>query len=1728
MSINKDWVPEYWMYYHTQSLHPTLTVTATDENKNPIPSRKPEGPEALYVRSPLNQSKNLTLTFTYTEPWTSASVSLDKTFTIVPEGKQGDETIVFEVNPISVTLGANSRGDINDFRPSITDIKLKQGARYLAFSASAHTLDRLNTHGTFYIATASIIEKNVKAGNVQFTSSVGIPYTASLIVSASSNMRDLSGSIEYPLIIHPYFTSSIYTASVTINYTKVLEGPPPIQILISPISPSLIADEVGYITPLAFSSSTATTIQVKEGDDFLKLITTESFANADARKGTYTINSIQTSKVGNSWNIVTGLLASSSKSGLTGTINYHTFEHPYVSASALYTIQVYPFALGAGHQPTSSIFTRTQTFTKNITPPRARSVDFKASSYSVNYDRNGRVSANSQEPIVLTATAFNTTASAGRVSFSLFDVALDGSEQFVLQVSGSGTPPTAELTQITYNDIGPDTIKTYKVKITDGNPYISPTIDPYRAEGQLTISGVKAGADSYKLVSTNDNCAIAADLWTTTFSNTGMKITTFNGVQQLINEHPLPLPNDPNDLDFNNEPIGVLGYSSASIVYKDNWITSSISLTGNPASKGNITDWTNPASNTSGVIVYRVDFEGDSSTTDALVRPLARQTQFVTQSIAVQFTPPPPYDVKMENENASAVYRVSGEFELSPTANVIRVYRGATELVNTSTLPATDTDAYGVSGLSKDKCRVSISSVSPAGIVTLAGGLVDGNFVPGTPATFGGITSWVNPNDNPNINIIYQINCEGRQTFFKTQSISIQYEGNVGPGIVMRGEWSEDTDYIGSHQTSNSRRDAVIYSPVPGTTKYYGAISGSGPNTYSNPSIIPGKDGYYVGASPAAGYNRIGKPTINTAPTPNADNVYWQYLGEEEFFVAAKIAIFEESYVKNTINVGTKDGTSGFANIVLAGGRPDPYIAIGQNATVGTAGTSGTTNTNGVIGYDRPGIFLGIYEAGSSGTTGRFSIKTTGTSGKGMFWDGDQLTIVGAIRQITPGTPEGSFRGTWASGVTYYPDDTVTYTTSTYINSFTHTSTNDTNINTGFPPNATNRWTVFAAAGTSGVSGTSGQNGANGSSGTSGAAGTPGPGVSFRGNFATGTLYFHTPSRKDVVRVGSTYYLVNNLALNGQAGTAWGTPTGVNTNWASFGAQFSSVATDVLLAQDANIYNGLVIGTDGLTNGFIRSTGASTLTTGTDPGFYLQQDGKFRFGGNVTAGNPYIYWDNSVLEIRGKIITDDNSVSQIGNWLVENGNFRDTTNSVVLNASQKALQVFNSSGAKKVEIRQANISDPGGSFGSVSINPPAQDFTTAVILNSSSPGLNEYVSTGVAITVAAAGTYTVASRNWGSSNNIEATANGVFSGDFYMYMDAEIWTTNNFTGTQIDSFTIANNNGIIEEFGDTMGLTYAGTGYPYTITFPAAGTYYIFTRLSTSGNIYSGTVTITGITDPDAQSFGVQLDQTEIGGDGMLVIADSSNYVKIQRTTSAPIIDIKTDKAYPALRITNANASGRAIEVLDGDIYLSGAGNNFRVNNGWIGTDNTNNGGVRMGLNTPAGGNPESCLIGSNFPSQNTNVATARLRIASPATKLGITGRELIWDSSSTIRVKTNIEDYPNSAYDTIKKLKAVLYTPLQVVNTFTFETNGEEDYSKTYPMPNALEYIGKQGGFIAEWVDADPELRRYVTYGKDKNGKHTTDTIAYDKIVVPLTKAVQMLMDKVEALEAYISSSKI
>jgi len=153
--------------------------------------------------------------------------------------------------------------------------------------------------------------------------------------------------------------------------------------------------------------------------------------------------------------------------------------------------------------------------------------------------------------------------------------------------------------------------------------------------------------------------------------------------------------------------------------------------------------------------------------------------------------------------------------------------------------------------------------------------------------------------------------------------------------------------------------------------------------------------------------------------------------------------------------------------------------------------------------------------------------------------------------------------------------------------------------------------------------------------------------------------------------------------------------------------------------------------------------------------------------------------------------------------------------------------------------------------------------------------------------------------------------------------------------------------------------------------------------------------------------------------------------------------------------------------------------------------------------------NGETTLIGQDFPNSSTNYSNARLR---PGTRLGIDGRYLIWDSS-TIRIKKDIEDYSeDDAYQSIKNLKPVLYWPLDRI-----DGNNIENYDESYEgVENPTEYIGKQGGFIAEWLDQDPNLRKYVTY----NTKGEVDGIAYDKLVVPTISAMQKLMKKVEELE--------
>ena len=174
-------------------------------------------------------------------------------------------------------------------------------------------------------------------------------------------------------------------------------------------------------------------------------------------------------------------------------------------------------------------------------------------------------------------------------------------------------------------------------------------------------------------------------------------------------------------------------------------------------------------------------------------------------------------------------------------------------------------------------------------------------------------------------------------------------------------------------------------------------------------------------------------------------------------------------------------------------------------------------------------------------------------------------------------------RGTWSAGTSYRRGDVVTHNSGSGSQSYIALRPNN-----GFtPPNAT-YWQLIAQAGATGPAGADGSDGATGPQGpqgATGATGPAGPGLVFRGEFANGTVYYNNSTRRDVVRYNSSYYLYSST--NGAAQTSW-----VSSRWTSFGANFSSVATNLLLAENANIADWII------SNGRIESQDGNTTLYG--------------------------------------------------------------------------------------------------------------------------------------------------------------------------------------------------------------------------------------------------------------------------------------------------------------------------------------------------------------------------------------------------------------------------------------------------------------------------------------------------------------------------------------------------
>lgn len=263
----------------------------------------------------------------------------------------------------------------------------------------------------------------------------------------------------------------------------------------------------------------------------------------------------------------------------------------------------------------------------------------------------------------------------------------------------------------------------------------------------------------------------------------------------------------------------------------------------------------------------------------------------------------------------------------------------------------TTTVTEGGSNYSYD---ATLTSNSTYYISTITGGSnSSGTITPTTPTTTAGTTV--------SVTISYK-NSEGTTGIItRTHKVAVSLEGakgvagvngNTGPGVVFTGPWEAARTYQFTSGSVPGRRDIVIWS-TSGTMPY---------------------DRYY--ASNRAHLSAAGN-VANGAPN-QGNSTAWEELGTQDFFVAAKIGLFEESYVQNTLNIGTNNaGGVSSANITLAGGSANPYISIGQSGTVGTQG------------YNINGIFLGL-----DSSVAKFSIKSATNY---IRWNGTSLELSGSI-----------------------------------------------------------------------------------------------------------------------------------------------------------------------------------------------------------------------------------------------------------------------------------------------------------------------------------------------------------------------------------------------------------------------------------------------------------------------------------------------------------------------------------------------------------------------------------------------------------------------------------------------------------------------------------------------------------------------------------------------------------
>ena len=161
----------------------------------------------------------------------------------------------------------------------------------------------------------------------------------------------------------------------------------------------------------------------------------------------------------------------------------------------------------------------------------------------------------------------------------------------------------------------------------------------------------------------------------------------------------------------------------------------------------------------------------------------------------------------------------------------------------------------------------------------------------------------------------------------------------------------------------------------------------------------------------------------------------------------------------------------------------------------------------------------------------------------------------------------GVYRGEYNASYVYYKGDEVSYTNNGVTATYRYIYSEPTK---GYAPTIGTYWQCIAKGkdGEKGTPGAPGEDGRDGIDGKDGRDGTDGYSLApiYRGEYSASKTYYGTQYRVDIVKYNGIYYVARV-----DAGTFSNVAPTNTSKWNPFGAQFESIATNLLLAEGANI-----------------------------------------------------------------------------------------------------------------------------------------------------------------------------------------------------------------------------------------------------------------------------------------------------------------------------------------------------------------------------------------------------------------------------------------------------------------------------------------------------------------------------------------------------------------------------